>query len=73
MQDRAALDAALLSAHERGDQPALIRLYEQAAELASDECEAGFFLTQAYVFALSCGDPMADGLHTRLVAAGRDE
>ena len=74
--DRAALDAALIEAHHRGDHRRLARLYAGAADLAEregavDEC--CFFLTQAYVFALETGAPEAKDLHTRLLAHGREE
>jgi hypothetical protein len=71
-----ALDAALLAAHAAGDEPALARLYAQAADAAETAGEvdaACFFLTQAYVFALSCGASRAGALHARLLAHGREE
>lgn len=68
---RAALDAALLTAHAADDRPALIRLYAKAADM-SDGTAAAFYLTHAYVFALEAGDPRAAGLHARLVAIGAD-
>ncbi len=74
--NRAALDAALVAAHEAGDKPRLVSLYTQAADQAEalgdiDAC--CFFLTQAYVFALACGAPEADSLHARLLTHGREE
>ena len=74
--DRAALDAALLAAHAAGDEAALSRLYTDAADacdVAGDVDAACFFLTHAYVFALSAGLPSADRLNARLAAHGRDE
>jgi hypothetical protein len=71
-----ALDGALLAAHARADERALARLYGQAADAAETAGEidaACFFLTQAYVFALSAGAPQADALHARLRAHGREE
>lgn len=68
---RAALEAALLAAHARGDRTALIGLYADASE-AAHTCEAAFFLTQAYVFALEAGDPRAPVLKARLVGLGAD-
>ncbi|MEL7471177.1 MAG: hypothetical protein AAFN27_22175 [Pseudomonadota bacterium] len=73
---RAALDAALLDAHHRGDQPALVRLYAHAADLAEaagDREAMCFYLTHAYVFALESGSEDADALHARLKAEGREE
>lgn len=70
----AALDQALLAAHAAADSPALVRLYTQAADQAeaggrSDA--AGFFLTQAFVFALEAGLPEGAALNSRLAAQGR--
>ena len=72
----AALHAALLRAHAAEDESALARLYgcaADAAEAAGEIDAACFFLTQAYVFALSAGAPQADLLHARLLAHGREE
>jgi hypothetical protein len=69
---RAALDAALLEAHARGDRAALIALYAEAAETAPDPRARAFYLTHAYVFALEAGDPRAAPLKARLVAEGAD-
>ncbi len=74
--DRAALDAALISAHEEGDHARLVALYREAAdgaEAAGDTGAACFYLTQAYVFALASGAPEAGRLHERLLAHGREE
>jgi hypothetical protein len=74
--DRAALDAALIEAHQARDQPRLVSLYTQAAETAEARGDIGaccFHLTQAYVFALACGARQADSLHARLLAHGREE
>ena len=74
--DRADLDAALIDAHEAGDQPRLVALYTLAADAAETEGDTGascFFLTQAYVFALASGAPEAARLHARLLAQGREE
>ena len=72
--DRAALDRALLTAHDQNDTAALIRLYTLAgvtAEAASDTDAACFYLTHAFVFALESGAPEAVALNKRLVAQGR--
>lgn len=66
------LDARLLEAHARGDQAALVGLYEEAAGSANDPVAAGFYLTHAYVFALELGDPRAVALHAKLKASGRE-
>lgn len=66
------LDARLLAAHAAGDKAALVTLYRQAAEAASGAAATGFFLTQAYVFALDTGHPEASRLHARLVDMGRE-
>jgi hypothetical protein len=68
---RAALDAALLGAHARGDRAALIGLYAEAAEAATGTA-AAFYLTHAYIFALEAGDARARALKARLVAMGAD-
>ena len=66
------LHARLLAAHEERNHQALIALYSEAAEHATSEDEAGFFLTHAYVFALEQGHGDAPALKARLVAMGRD-
>jgi hypothetical protein len=70
---RAALDAALIAAHEAGDSVRLVRLYTRAANCADDVDAECFFLTQAYVFALQTGAPEATALHARLKAYGRED
>ncbi len=70
------LHDALLEAHEAGDGPRLIELYQQAgdeAEARGDVGAACFFLTHAYVFALEEGSSHAAPLHRRLKAHGREE
>ena len=74
--DTAALDAALIEAHEAGDGPRLVLLYTQAADSAEAKGDIGaccFHLTQAYVFALASGARQAGALHARLLAHGREE
>ena len=51
------LETLLLDAHGRDDRPALVTLYSEAADIAPDEGAAGFFLTQAYVYALELAHP----------------
>ncbi|MEL6837653.1 MAG: hypothetical protein AAFP85_00085 [Pseudomonadota bacterium] len=65
------LDEALLDAHARGDQSALVTLYTRAAEKAEDGDAACFFLTQAYVLALEAGNAATPTLYARLKAHGR--
>ncbi|MEM1299564.1 MAG: hypothetical protein AAGH68_09820 [Pseudomonadota bacterium] len=72
-ESRAALDAALLDAHEADDREQLVRLYMQAADQANDVDAECFYLTHAYVFALQTGAPEAGALHARLKAHGREE
>ncbi|PWE33083.1 hypothetical protein DDZ14_06600 [Maritimibacter sp. 55A14] len=72
----AALDHALLDAHSRGDQAALVRLYAEAggkSDEMGDIDAACFYWTHAYIFALEDGDPQAGDLHARLKAHGREE
>lgn len=65
------LDATLLTAHAAGDCAALVSLYEKAARQADNPDAAGFFLTQAYVFALEAGDARADIIAQALRDRGR--
>lgn len=72
--DRDTLDTALLDAHDRNDQEALVRLYTLAgdeAELRQDIDAACFYLTHAFVFALESGAPEAAVLNKRLADRGR--
>ena len=69
---RAALDKKLLEAHAQGDHPALITLYLEAADMAAQEAATGFYLTQAYVFALQTADRRAPEIKARLVEMGRE-
>jgi len=67
------LEHRLLAAHAAGDKAALVTLYSEAAEAASDEEAAWFYLTHAHVYALELDHPAAAELRARLVAAGREE
>ena len=67
-----ALQDRLLAAHAAQDRRALVGLYTEAADSATDLDAACFFLTHAYVFALELGDPRAHALHARLKAEGRE-
>jgi hypothetical protein len=66
------LDARLLAAHETGDRPALVKLYQQAADQALTVDAACFYLTHAYVFALEMGHGDVAAIRARLVAEGRE-
>ena len=69
------IDAELIAAHERGDGSTLAGLYEAAAGLRDEQGDvdaACFFLTQAYVFALEAGLPIAATLRARLVEYGSE-
>lgn len=73
---RKSLDAELIAAHRSGDKARMAELYYVAASRISAEGrdeEAAFFLTQAYVLSLDCGDrDQARECHRRLVAMGRE-
>ncbi len=66
------LDARLLAAHLAGDPAALVRLYAEAADAATDKDAAAFFLTHAHIFALEMGHPDTLTLRQRLVEQGRE-
>ena len=66
------LDERLLAAHAREDTLALIDLYTEAAEQASDDSARGFYLTHAYVFALELGSEKAPQIRERLIEMGRE-
>lgn len=68
-----ALDARLVTAHRAADAAALSRLYEAAAGRQRDRAAAGFFLTQAWVFALEAGDGREAALDRRLARMGRQQ
>lgn len=70
--DPQRLNRALLAAHDAGDRAALVGLYARAARLADGAEARGFFLTQAYVFALETGAPEVTPLRAELVAMGRE-
>ena len=65
------LHVRLLEAHGSDDRHALIGLYAEASETASDTRAAWFYLTQAYVYALELGDGRAEALAEQLRSAGR--
>lgn len=66
------LDRRLLAAHAADDRSALITLYTEAAEMATQTVARNFFLTHAYVFALEAGLAVAADLRARLVAFGAE-
>lgn len=71
-----SLDAELIAAYRAGDKAGMAALYYEAATRITAEGrdeEAAFFLTQAYVLSLDCGDAKrARECHRRLVAMGRE-
>ncbi len=75
--DEATLEADLLTAHATHDTVRLAHLYALAAKMSEDAGrseEAGYRTTQAYVFALECGDTdLITTLKRKLIAAGREE
>ena len=73
--EQAALDEALLKAHERNDKPALVTLYARASKLADasgDVDRACFFATHAMVYALEIGDDCAAEMRDYLIHHGRE-
>lgn len=66
------LDRRLLAAHAAGDKQALVTLYTEAADAATDDTARGFYMTHAYVYALDIGDPRASALHKELKAMKRE-
>ncbi len=69
------LDRPMLEAHGRGDWPALVSLYTQAAdfcESAGNVDAACFYLTQAFIFALQTGATETNALQARLWRHGRE-
>ena len=70
----AILEQRLLRAHREADGSAIAAVYREAADLAmdlGDEDRAGFLTTQAWIFALEAGDPLARDCHKRLQDLGR--
>ena len=67
-----SLDDRLLAAHAAEDYPALVRLYEEAADQADEDQACGFYLTHAYVYTLEIGSPNAPALRSRLIEMGRE-
>ena len=67
-----SLQTRLLEAHALDDRTALVDLYTEAADTANNPTASGFYLTHAYVYALETAHPLAEKLHSRLVAEGRD-
>lgn len=66
------LDVRLLAAHAREDTPALVALYDEAAQGTQDATARGFYLTHAYVFALELGHADAARLRAQLIEMGRE-
>lgn len=66
------LDAQIIAAHAAGDKLGLAGFYADAAKQAADLDARCFFLTQAYIFALDAGLPLATDLHKSLKEHGRE-
>ena len=66
------LNARLLAAHAAQDKAALVALYTEAADTATEVNARCFFLTHAYVFALDLGHAEVPTLRARLVREGRE-
>ncbi|MEM9104869.1 MAG: hypothetical protein AAGC96_04370 [Pseudomonadota bacterium] len=69
------LEAALMEAHRLEDGRRIAELYCEAgeqAEAAGQSEQASFYFVHAYVFALQEGMDLADMLHARLKARGRE-
>ncbi len=72
---RDGLDRDLEAALAAGDVARIAAVYARAAGMLETEGEidgACFLLTQAWIFALEAGDPLAKELRARLVAHGRE-
>ena len=76
IENLAALDAAISEAQFKNDWPALTQAYRQAGHimLRSGEIDAAcFVLTNAYVYALECGNrTVADEIWQTLEGYGRE-
>ena len=70
---REELDAALIAAHEAGDAARIADLFADAGDRADALEEACFFWTQAYIWALDAGSPLAERMRSELVAHGREQ
>jgi hypothetical protein len=69
------LDHDLIRALQAGDLVGVARTYADAADMmetGGDVDRACFFYTQAWVFAMEAGHPLAEQLRARLVAHGRE-
>ncbi len=75
MNAKPTLYRQILDAHASGSKSLLVSLYHKAADFyeeSGDNGAAGFFLTQAYIFALEQGSDITGELHGRLVDLGRE-
>lgn len=70
---REELDAALIAAHDAGDAGRIAALFADAGDRAEAPDEACFFWTQAYVWALDAGSPLAYRMKSQLIAHGREQ
>ncbi len=69
------LDRDLEAALAAKDPARIAAVYARAADMLETKGEidgACFLMTQAWIFALEVGDPLADDLRARLVAHGRE-
>ncbi|WP_422050324.1 hypothetical protein [Shimia sp.] len=67
------LHQRLLAAHAGEDAAALVALYQEAADAAPDMDAQGFYLTQAYVYALESGHAATERLRAQLHALGCEQ
>ena len=67
------LDQRLLAAHDADDHMALVSLYTQAADAATELEAICFYLTHAYIFALEQNHPDAPALHALLKVHDREQ
>jgi len=51
----------------------VVSIYAEAAETNRSNEEAGFLLTQAYIYALEAGDDRAGKLRWKLIGMGREK
>lgn len=76
MIDFERLNAEVLQAQETGNSAALVKIYKDLGDgelVAGRELEGAYLLTQAYVYALEAGLPIAQEIHKILAALGREE
>ena len=67
-----SLDTRLLAAHATGNKASLVTLYTEAANASQMDKAKGFYLTQAYVFALEINHAKTAVLRGKLIEMGRE-